>query len=146
MAWPDSTSKDTGGGTLNPYDAQMEADIDAQATAGNDNDIEIGHAPMTGTVSKVELIPDATQNGADTNSRTLTLKNVTQSNATVASLAMTNGVNLTANTEKDLTLGAGVAVNEGDVLELNSAHVGTGLAFPGGKLIVHIRPTLGQTP
>jgi hypothetical protein len=57
----------------------------------------------------------------------------------VASLALTSGVNAPAADEKALTLSgtpANLVVASGDVLEFDSTHVGTGIADPGGLVQV----------
>jgi len=107
----------------------------------------LGAAPMTGKVEAVKYTPAAAINGADTNSRTLTLVNRGPANAgpggggnkTAATLALTNGINAAAFTPKAVTVSgvaADVAVTAGDVLVFNSTHIGTGIADPGGTVEV----------
>lgn len=103
--------------------------------------------PSAGSVSSVTYIPAASQSGAATNSRTLNLVNKGSAGAgttVVATLALASGVNLTAFDEKTITVSstaADLVVAEGDVLQWQSLHVGTGIADPGGTVIVTIDRT-----
>lgn len=118
--------------------------VPAVATAGNDLSTTIGRAPFAGTVSAVTYIPDAALTGANTNSRTLQLRNRAQDGTgttAVASLALTAGSNLVAFDESTLTLSgtpANLNVASGDVLEFFSQHIGTGITDPGGLVTVTI--------
>ena len=121
-----------------PYVRVVEADVPAVSTAGNDDDTVVTQAPFDCTVTAVQYVPEAAITGADTNSRTVSLVNkgaAGSGTTTVASLALTNGVNATANDEKAITL-SGTAANlvlaAGDTLLWRSIHVGTGIADPGG--------------
>lgn len=130
-----------------PYSITLEENAPAVA-AGADKNTTIDRAPFAGTVTAVTYTPDAQLTGADTDSRTLTLINKGQDgNGTtvVATKAFTNGVNADDFDETALTLSATAAnlvVADGDILALNSLHVGsTGLADPGGKVRVTISRT-----
>ncbi|HEY3875562.1 MAG TPA: hypothetical protein VGM92_08790 [Candidatus Kapabacteria bacterium] len=109
------------------------------ATAGNDLDTPACIAPHSGTITSVNYITPSALTGANTNSRTVSVLNKTQS-LTPATLAFTSGVSTVAFTAKNITLGnaANVAVIAGDVLDWNSLHVGTGLADPGGLVEITI--------
>ena len=127
-----------------PYVRVIEADVPAVSTAGNDDDSVIAQAPFDCTVTSVEYIPEAAITGADTNSRTVSLVNkgaAGSGSTTVASLALTSGVNATANNEKTITL-SGTAANlvlaAGDTLQWRSIHVGTGIADPGGLVRITV--------
>ncbi|WP_369167780.1 hypothetical protein AB5J49_07915 [Streptomyces sp. R28] len=127
-----------------PYVRVIEADVPAVSTAGNDDDTVVAQAPFDCTVTSVEYVPEAAITGADTNSRTVSLVNkgaAGSGTTTVASLALTNGVNATANNERAITL-SGTAANlvlaAGDTLQWRSVHVGTGIADPGGLLRITI--------
>lgn len=116
-------------------------------TVGNTLRTIVDRAVGPETVYGVEYIPGATQNGADTNSRTLNLFNRQAGGGTVlvASLALTNGVNLVDNTPKTITLSgtpANLNLATGDVLEWESLAVNTGIADPGGLVRVQTRPTV----
>ncbi|SOD80139.1 hypothetical protein SAMN06272781_6887 [Streptomyces sp. 1222.2] len=127
-----------------PYVRVIEADVPAVSTAGNDDDTVIAQAPFACTVTSVQYVPEAAITGADTNSRTVSLVNkgaAGSGSTTVASLALTNGVNASANDEKTITLSATAAnlvLAEGDTLQWRSIHVGTGITDPGGLLRVTI--------
>jgi hypothetical protein len=121
-----------------PFVKTHTARVAAVGTAGNDLTTQVAEAPFAGTVTAVKYVPDATQAGADTNSRTYNLINKTKSK-TVATLAQTAGVELTAATAKSLTVSgtaSNVEVAEGDELALESLHVGTGIKDPGGLVEV----------
>ena len=103
--------------------------------------------PVAGSVSAVTYIPAASQNGAATDNRTLSLINKGQAGAgtaVVATLSLASGVNLTAFDEKAITVSspaADLVVAVGDVLQWQSLHVGTGIADPGGTVVVTIDRT-----
>ncbi|MEW2415294.1 hypothetical protein AB0953_16485 [Streptomyces sp. NPDC046866] len=127
-----------------PYVRVIEADVPAVSTAGNDDDSVVGQAPFDCTVTSVVYIPESAITGADTNSRTVSLVNKGQAGSgttTVASLALTNGVNAAANDDKAITL-SGTAANlvlaAGDTLQWRSIHVGTGIADPGGMIRITV--------
>lgn len=130
--------------TTAPYVQVIERNVPAVPTAGNDDDTVLGQAPFACTVTSVQYVPEAAITGADTNSRTVSLVNKGQAGSgttTVASLALTNGVNASANDEKTITL-SGTAANlvlaAGDTLQWRSIHVGTGITDPGGVVRVTI--------
>ncbi|MEU3665752.1 hypothetical protein [Streptomyces virginiae] len=127
-----------------PYVRVIEVDVPAVSTAGNDDDSVVGQAPFDCTVTAVEYVPEAAITGADTNSRTVSLVNKGQAGSgstTVASLALTNGVNATAYNERTITL-SGTAANlvlaAGDTLQWRSIHVGTGITDPGGLVRITV--------
>lgn len=115
------------------------------AAAGADAEVNLGVMPFAGTVSAVSYVPDTVLTGANTDSRTGTLKNkgaAGSGTTTVASKAFTSGVNAPADAATTITLSAvagATTVAAGDVLAWQSTHVGsTGLADPGGLLHVEI--------
>jgi flagellar biosynthesis GTPase FlhF len=129
--------------TTAPYVRIIEADVPAVATAASDDTV-VGQAPFDCTVTKVEYVPETAVTGADTNSRTVSLVSKGQTGSgttTVASLALTSGVNAAANDEKTVTL-SGTAANldltAGDTLQWRSIAVGTGLADPGGLVRITV--------
>ncbi|MFJ4808496.1 hypothetical protein [Streptomyces longwoodensis] len=129
--------------TTAPYVRTIEADVPAVATASSDDTV-VGQAPFDCTVTKVEYVPETAVTGADTNSRTVSLVSKGQAGSgttTVASLALTSGVNAAANDEKTVTL-SGTAANldltAGDTLQWRSIAVGTGLADPGGLVRITV--------
>lgn len=127
-----------------PYVQVIERNVPAVSTAGNDDDTVLGQAPFDCTVTAVQYVAEAAITGADTNSRTVSLVNKGQAGSgttSVASLALTSGVNATANDEKVITL-SGTAANldltAGDTLLWRSIHVGTGITDPGGVVRVTV--------
>ena len=118
-----------------------------QATAGTDSSFAAGPVPHRGTVSSVTFTPNAAITGANTNTRAIRVRNRGAAGAgttVVAELQFDSGVNATAFDEKVVPL-SGTAANlnvaEGDVLEVFSDAVGTGLADPGGTVKVLIDRT-----
>ena len=127
-----------------PLDHVMQENAPAVA-ANADKNTTLGAAPFAGTVTAVTYTPDAQLTGADTESRTLSIINKGQDgNGTtvVATKAFVNAVNANDFDETPLTLSAtpaNLVVAAGDILALNSLHVGTtGLADPGGKVRITI--------
>jgi hypothetical protein len=127
-----------------PLTRTLEAEVPARAAAADGNQV-IDEAPFAGTVTAVTYIPEGAVSGANTDTRTIAVVNKGQSGSgstSVASLALTSGVNLVANDEKALTLSgtpANLVVAAGDVLQFTSTHAGsTGLADPGGHVEVTI--------
>lgn len=126
-----------------PLRKNITADHDAIA-AGADGSTTVGEAPHAGTVTRAAYIPTTAVTGANTDTRTITLVNRGQAGAgttVVATLALTSGVNVSADDAKDMTLSAvagATTVAEGDVLELVSTHAGNGLADPGGSASVTV--------
>jgi len=127
-----------------PYQQIIRIPVDA-AAAGSDLLTPLCVAPFAGTVASVSYIPRTTLTGANTDTRTITVINETQS-LTSATKAFTSGVNAAANTATAITLSgtaANLVVASGDVVSWNSAHSGsTGLADPGGL----VELTLTRTP
>ncbi|MGA5635074.1 hypothetical protein [Streptomyces lydicamycinicus] len=129
-------------GDTAPFVRVIEADVPAVGTAGNDDDTVIFQAPFDCTVTTVEYVPEAAITGADTNSRTLSLVNKGQAGSgstTVATLALTSGVNATAYNERAVTLSgtaANLVLTAGDTVQWRSVHVGTGITDPGGLVRV----------
>lgn len=117
----------------------------ASVAAAADLETKVAEAPFAGTVTSVSYTPASSVTGANTDSRTLQLFNRgTDGSGTtkVAELALTSGVNATADDEKAVTVITASSANvvaQGDILEWKSLHVGgTGLADPGGLVQVEI--------
>lgn len=123
---------------LSPWARKVDRVVGPVTTVGNTLRTIIGRQSYARTIQAVSYIPQATQNGADTNSRTLTLYNRGTDGlgtTVVAQLALTSGVNLTDNVAKVITLSATPAnleIPANAVLEWESLAVGTGIADPGG--------------
>jgi hypothetical protein len=130
-----------------PFGNKLQMVVQPVGTAGNDLLTIIGEVPAAATVSEVTYTPMAALSGANTNSRTLTLYNrgtTGVGTTVVAQLALVAGVNLVDNDEKAITLSAtpaNLVVADGDVLEWESLHVGTGIVDPGGVVQVTIART-----
>jgi hypothetical protein len=108
--------------------------------AGSDADTALMIADYDGTLVSCSYVPDTVLTGVVTNSRTLALRNkgATGVGSTVmATQAFVNGVNIAAMDEGAIPV-SGTPANldfvAGDVIALQSLHVGTGLADPGGLL------------
>lgn len=114
-------------------------------TANADDKFVVGVAPFAGTVTAVTFIPEADITGAATNHRALRVRNCGSVDGTgttvIAELAFDNGVNATAFTAKTIPLSATAAnlvVAAGDVIQLFSDAVLTGITDPGGMVRVTI--------
>jgi hypothetical protein len=108
--------------------------------AAQDLTEQIGTVQDGGVVTSIDYIPTAAVNGAATNSRTLSVTDngslaAAGTPVTSGSLALVAGVNLIALADNAIPVTTG-ACADGDVLEYKSIHSGTGLADPGGLLIV----------
>lgn len=115
----------------------------AAVAAGSDLTTVVVEAPYAGTVSRVGYIPVSAVTGANTNSRTLTVTNrgTGAGSTNVATLALVSGVNAAADAEKAVPLSgtaANLVVAAGDVLTFESTHVGTGIADPGGEVVIEL--------
>lgn len=128
-----------------PYVQVIESQVPAVG-AGADAETNVGVAALAGTVTAVSYVPVSTLTGANTDSRTLVLVNKGAAGAgttAAATRAYTAGVNASADRANTITLSgtaANLVVAAGDVLALQSNHVGaTGLADPGG--LVHVELT-----
>lgn len=120
----------------------------ASTAAGADASGRYVVAPYDGKVTGARIISASAITGANTDSRTVELRNRGQAGggtALVASKAFISGVNAVADTTTALTLTAVAAdllVAAGDILEVISLHVGaTGLAGPEFTAIVDFLPT-----
>lgn len=118
----------------------------APVAGGSDFVSPIGTVDEDCTIVSVTYIPQATITGAATNNRTISVINKGQTGVgtTVpASLNFANGTNATGFDEKALTNSATAADLDavaGDVLAFSSLHVGTGIADPGGVVVVTYSP------
>lgn len=128
--------------TAAPLTRQFQTLLPATA-AGADFVAVICTAPFAGTLSAASYIADTTLTGANTDSRTLNIHNRGQAGSgttVMATKAFTSGVNATQYDETTLTLtstAADLIVAEGDVISVQSLHVGgTGLADPGGTVVI----------
>lgn len=120
------------------YEAEVPA---AAANASVSAQIRAEYA---GTVTGVTYTPNAAITGADTNSRSVNVVNHGQDGTgttEAASIDFVNGTNAAAFDETALTLSATAAdltVAAGDIIQVASVAVGTGIADPGGVAYVTI--------
>lgn len=125
-----------------PLVATMQVQVPAQATAATDQQTVAFRAPFDATVTRVAYAPSAAMTGAATNNRFLRLRNRDFSGAvgvTIAERELLAGQNPAAFDEYDITLSATTAnrdVDSGDIIEWFSDAQGTGIADPGGVVIV----------
>lgn len=108
---------------------------------GGDQIVMVDRIMRPGSVNSVEFVPNWSQTGANTNSRTLTLFNRTSSGTgttTIAVLSVSSGFAFTKFSAVAVTLqsSANRIVAVGDILEWESKAVGTGIPDVGGLVIV----------
>ena len=130
------------------YTKKVDAEVPAVAAAVTLR-TPIWEAPAAGKLTGASYTPSAGVTGADTNTRTVSVINRTSAGAgstSMASLALTNGVNMTSGDEKALTL-SGTAANlvfaAGDIIAFESVHAASGLADPGGLVQLEYQEALG---
>jgi hypothetical protein len=127
-----------------PFSRTVNTQAGAVGTAGNDLDTVLYVVPEDGVVTAVTYTTPTAITGANTNSRTVSVINkgaAGSGSTSVASLALTSGVNTVAFVPKTITVSgtaANLNVTAGDVLVFNSLHVGTGIADTGGLVRVSI--------
>lgn len=127
-----------------PGDQPIIGYFPGHATAGTAKECAIGRAPFRGVVTAVEFIASAAITGAATNNFTLNVRNRTTAGVGTqvpASVTFGNGTNAVAQAPTVLTLGAAnqLTVNAGDVITVEKAVNGSGLACPDGEVIVHFQ-------
>jgi hypothetical protein len=118
--------------------------VEPVATAGNSLNTNVYVAPRAATISAVTYVPVSAITGANTNTRSVSLVNKGQTGSgstVVATLQFNSGVNAGASAMTSVTL-SGTAANRvvaaGDVLQWQSAAVGTGIADPGGLVLISL--------
>lgn len=127
-----------------PFGKSVQMVAQPVSTAGNSLNTNIHVVQSDGTVSAVTYSTVTAITGANSNTRSVSLVNKGQAGAgstVIATLQFNSGVNTTASDEKTITLSstaADLAVTAGDVLQWQSAAVGTGIADPGGLVNVTI--------
>ncbi len=141
-AWAHATNPQEENVFTTPLIEQLQATVPGETTAGSDKSVAVGRAGFAAAVTGVTYTPNAVLTGANTNTRRVALINRGQGgtgNAVVAELQFGSGVNAPAFDEKSVTLSAtpaNLSLAEGDILEWLSDAVGTGLADPGGLVVV----------
>lgn len=125
-----------------PYAKRAQMAVGPVATVGNDLNTNIHRVERASTVTAVTYAPVTTITGANTQTRLVALVNKKldgTGTTTIATLQFNSGVNAAASDEKAITLSATAAdlqVAAGDILQWQSTHVGTGIADPGGLVVV----------
>jgi hypothetical protein len=127
-----------------PGDQPIIGYFPGNTTANAAKECAIGRAPFRGVVTAVEFIASAAIAGAATNNFTLNVRNRTTAGVGTqvpASITFGNGTNAVAQAPTSLTLGVAnqLTVNAGDVITVEKAVNGTGLACPDGEVIVHFQ-------
>jgi hypothetical protein len=123
--------------------------ITAPVVLGADFVTAIARMPFAGTLVRVSFVANATLTGVVTNNRTFNLYNRTASGVATTVMAtknFTNTVNAPVCQDTTIPLSATPAnllVVQGDVLQWESLHVGTGVADPGGMVEIEIQPFVG---
>jgi hypothetical protein len=113
-------------------------------TAGTPDENALDRAPFRGVITAVEFIPSAAITGAATNNFTLNIRNRgTAGVGTVvpATITFAAGVNAVAQAPITVPVSgtpANLALAAGDVLTVEKAVNGTGLACPDGIVVVHM--------
>lgn len=95
----------------------------------------------TYTVKEVDYYPASTITGAATNNREITVVDTTDSDEALASITFGDGTNASGSQFTELTVDAGTTVTVDDTITVESAPVGTGIADPGGVLVITLMPT-----
>lgn len=122
------------------FTAQVQ--VPPQATAATDQQDVAFRAPFDATVTRVAYSPAALMTGAAANNRFLRLRNRGQAGSvgvTIAERELVGGQNPAAFDEYNITLTAPATnqdVAAGDIIEWFSDAQGTGIADPGGVVVV----------
>jgi hypothetical protein len=125
-----------------PFGTALQTPVQPQATPGSNLNSNVFRCPSDATVSAVTYAPVTAITGANTNTRSVSLVNKGQSGAgstVVATIQYNSGVNAAAADENTVTLSgtpANLNVTAGDILQWQSTAVGTGIADPGGLVVV----------
>jgi hypothetical protein len=121
----------------------MRVPVIGRAAADASLSVSLGVSGRMFKVTSVEYVPEADVTGVATNSLTLELRNRGPSdaiNVLIAQLALVAGINAKVRQAKTITLqpvtDGPFVVRDTDRLEWVSVKVGTGLADPGGFVIV----------
>jgi hypothetical protein len=125
-----------------PFGVAHTCPVAPEPTAGNSRNTNVMVVPRDSVVSAVTYAPVTAITGAATNNRTVSLVNKGQDGTgttVIATLNFANGTNAAASDERSIPLSgtpANLEVAAGDVLQWQSAAVGTGIADPGGLVAV----------
>lgn len=129
-----------------PLTRRYSRDVPATGTTASNYQL-IDAATESETVSSISFIPMGSVTGAATNNRAYNVYNRSATGGTtlVGSLTLGSGTNLTDNVARALTLSstsANLLLTAGQVLEWESIANGSGLADPGGVVVVNTTRTL----
>lgn len=131
--------------SLSPRVEKLSETVPGQATAGTDDEWNIGEAPFAGTVTEVTFTAEAGITGHATNNRTLKLVNKGQDGTgTTVVATLTTTANVVADDETTIPLSVvagATTLASGDILEWNSDANASGVADPGGLVQVKISRT-----
>jgi hypothetical protein len=123
-----------------PFSDFVERMVPGQATAGTDSAWNIDKAKFDGSLAAASYTPNAAITGDASNNRTFKIVNKGQDGSgTTVMASLTTTASLTADNEAVLTLSAvagALDFEAGDILEFNSDANGTGVADPGGLVVV----------
>ena len=119
----------------------LVAEVPALGLAVDDTVRLTPGAEEGGKITSAEYTPDADITGAETNTRTLTVVDVTGSaGTTLCTLAFTSTVDAEAGVAKAFAVNS-AALTAGHPVEVASTHAGTGIADPGGIVTVEVTYT-----
>lgn len=125
------------GSSLEDSTYQVLAKLVGPLAAAADATIQIGVADSSANVTSIEYFPQAGVVGQATNFRTLSVVDATGP-VTIGSVALSSAPVVLAANQPNAIAVASAAVVEGDVIQWKSAHTLTGLADPGGLVVVTI--------
>ena len=123
---------------------RLKVDVPGQATAGTADEFAGVVVPFNCRVVAVAYVPKTAVAGAATNNFTATVRNRGAAGAGTVQPATLNfaaGVNAAAFVATPLTLSATASdllLAAGDVLTVEKLVVGTGMAMPGGSVVVDV--------
>jgi hypothetical protein len=124
----------------------LQVEVPAVA-AGADATTDLGSFNASGTIARVAYYPVSTITGQATNFRTFSAFNATASITPATLAASASTVVLTQQwTENDIPLSgtpSNLVYTAGDDMQWKSIHTATGLADPGGLVLVQLLPTPG---
>lgn len=123
-----------------PFTDFVERMVPGQATAGTDSAWNVDKAKFDGTLAAATYTPNAAITGDATNNRTFKIVNKGQDGSgTTVMASLTTTANLAADDEATLTLSAvegATDIAAGDILEFNSDANASGVADPGGLVVL----------
>lgn len=123
-----------------PFSDFVERIVPGQATAGTDISWNIDKAKFDGSLTAASYTPNAAITGDASNNRTFKIVNKGQDGSgTTVMASLTTTANLAADTEAAFELSeveGALDFEAGDILEFNSDANASGVADPGGLVVV----------